>query len=516
MSFPIRVLSGALFCVSLLAAPAGAQQPAEPTSPSTPVPSATPAAPAAAPPAATSTPAPTTQPRSARPVDRIVAVVNDEVITANELQARTRAAQLQLQRQKIQEPPPEILERQVLERMIIDRAQLQMARESGVRVDDATVNAAMARIAEANNMTIPALRQRLEAEGISFNQFREDVRQDILLNRLREREVDGRLQISENELDNFIADQAGVTADGEEINLAQILLRVPENANAQRLDETRQRADDILSQLKGGADFSRLAATYSNASEALQGGALGWRPIERLPTLFLEAIKDVKVGDIAPIVRSPNGFHILKGWSPQRGRGQTRQHQCAGPANPSAAYPAARVRCHARGRRQAPPRGIQLRIEAGQGNSAPWRACISVDPSGSRGGDLGWVYPGDTVPEFERAMNALKINEVSEPVQLALRLASDPGPWSARPKPCRPTARASERGRRCASARATRPIRTGCASCATKPTSSTASTSAARRSARHAAETGAHHGSNPPASDLRSPSPHWPGRWPPM
>ncbi len=353
-----------------------------------------------------------------RPVDRIVAVVNDEVITANELQARTRAAQLQLQRQKIQAPPPEILERQVLERMIIDRAQLQMARESGVRVDDATVNAAMARIAEANNMTIPALRQRLEAEGISFNQFREDVRQDILLNRLREREVDGRLQISENELDNFIADQAGVTADGEEINLAQILLRVPENANAQRLDETRQRADDMLSQLKGGADFSRLAATYSNASEALQGGALGWRPVERLPTLFLEAIKDVKVGDIAPIVRSPNGFHILK----VLGRRSAVEGKLA---STSAPVQQTRVRHILLRVSDVTPEAdvkrrleeFKLRIDAGQVEFGTLARLHSVDPSGSRGGDLGWVYPGDTVPEFERAMNALKLNEVSEPVQ---------------------------------------------------------------------------------------------------
>ena len=416
----MRVLSGTLFCVSLLAGPTGAQQPAAPTSSSAAVP-AGPAAPprsAAAPPAAASPPAPATTARASRPVDRIVAVVNDEVITANELQARTRAAQLQLQRQKIQAPPPEILERQVLERMIIDRAQLQMARESGVRVDDATVNAAMTRIAEANNLTIPALRQRLEAEGVSFNQFREDVRQDILLNRLREREVDGRLQISENELDNFIADQAGVTADGEEINLAQILLRVPENANAQRLDETRQRADEILAQLKGGADFSRLAATYSNAPEALQGGALGWRAVDRLPTLFLDAIKGVKVGEIAPIVRSPNGFHILK----VLGRRSAVEGKLAGTTAPvqqthvrhillrvTDVTPEADVK-----RRLEE---FKLRIDAGQVEFGTLARLHSVDPSGSRGGDLGWVYPGDTVPEFERAMNALKINEISDPVQ---------------------------------------------------------------------------------------------------
>ena len=424
MPYPMRVLMCTLLCVFVSAGPACAQQPTSAPQPAPPAAAAaeSPAAPAnAAAPSTTAPaqPAPPAAPvRNSRPVDRIVAVVNDEVITANELQARTRAAQLQLQRQKIQAPPQDILERQVLERMIIDRAQLQLARESGVRVDDATVNAALVRIAEANNMTIPGLRQRLEAEGVSFNQFRDDVRQDILLNRLREREVDGKLQISESELDNFIADQAGVTADSEEINLAQILLRVPENANAQRIDETRQRADDIIGQLKGGADFSRLAATYSNAPEALQGGALGWRSADRLPTLFLDAIKGIKIGELAPLVRSPNGFHILK----VLGRRSAVEGKLASASTP---VQQSRVRHILLRVTDVTPEAdvkrrleeFKARIEAGQVEFGTLARLHSVDPSGSRGGDLGWVYPGDTVPEFERAMNALKINELSGPVQ---------------------------------------------------------------------------------------------------
>jgi len=372
-------------------------------------------APAPAPRPADAAPAATAA-RTTRPVDRIIAVVNDEVITANELRARTVAAQAQLSRQRIQPPPPEVLERQVLERMIVDRAQLQLARETGVRVDDATVNAAMVRIAEANNMSVQALRQRLEAEGVSFNQFREDVRQDILLNRLREREVDGRLQISESELDSFLADQAGVSGDAEEVNLAQILLRVPESATPQRLEEMRARADELVVQARGGADFARLAASYSNAAEALQGGDLGWRSADRLPTLFLDAIKDVKVGDIAPVVRSPNGFHILKvvgrrnavqaklASAPQQ---QTRVRHIL--LRVSDAAPEAEVR-----RRLEE---FKARIQSGQIEFGSLARLNSLDPSGSRGGDLGWVYPGDTVPEFERAMNALKIGEISEPVQ---------------------------------------------------------------------------------------------------
>jgi peptidyl-prolyl cis-trans isomerase SurA len=420
-----RVLACTLLSL-LCAATALAQQPAPPDplkplpgAPSVAPPSQAPAAPTAAPtvPSTTTAPGPAAGTRAtSRPVDRIVAVVNDEVITANELRARTNSAMIQLQRQKIQPPPAEVLERQVLERMIIDRAQLQLARETGVRVDDATVNAAMGRIAEANNMSVPAMRQRLESEGVSFAQFREDVRQDILLNRLREREVEGKLQISESELDNFIADQAGVTADAEEINLAQILLRVPENANAQRLEETRQRADDLVAQLKGGADFARLAASYSNAPEALQGGAIGWRSTERLPTLFLDAIKGVKVGDIAPLVRSPNGFHILKVLGR---RSAVEATLSSGPVQQthvrhillrtSDVAPEAEVK-----RRLEE---FKLRVQAGQVEFGTLARLHSLDPSGSRGGDLGWVYPGDTVPEFERAMNALKLMEISDPVQ---------------------------------------------------------------------------------------------------
>jgi peptidyl-prolyl cis-trans isomerase SurA len=411
-----RAPSWALFLLFVIALGARAQQPSA-TDAFRPVPGAPAAVQPAPPPAATPLPGTATPAtRSTRPVDRIVAVVNDEVITANELRARTLSAMAQLERQKIQLPPPDVLERQVLERMIVDRAQLQLARETGVRVDDATINAAMGRIAEANNMTVPAMRQRLESEGVSFAQFREDIRQDILLNRLREREVDGRLQISESELDNFIADQSGVTADSEEINLAQILLRVPENSTPQRLEETRTRADDLIAQLKGGADFARLAASYSNAAEALQGGELGWRNTDRLPTLFLEAVKGVKSGEIAPLVRSPNGFHILK----VLGRRSAVAAKMAGGPVQQTHVRHILLRVSDVAPEQEVRRRLEefkLRIEAKQIEFGSLARLHSLDPSGSRGGDLGWVYPGDTVPEFERAMNALKIGEVSVPVQ---------------------------------------------------------------------------------------------------
>lgn len=351
-----------------------------------------------------------------RLLDRIVAVVNDEVITQVELQARVQIAEQQLRRQRINPPARDVLTRQVLERMIVDRAQLQLARETGVRVDDATVNAAIARIAESNGLSLPAFRERLERDGVSFARFREDVRDDIIMARLRDREVDSRIQVAEGEIDNFLAAQTGVEAGATEYNIAQILLRVPEAVSAQRIEEIRRRAEDLLAQLKAGADFARLAASFSAAPEALSGGELGWRTAERLPTLFLDAVKDLKPGELAPIVRSPGGFHVLKLVGK---RSAVASRLATGPVQQthvrhillrvSDLTPEPEVRRRLQDLRDRVVRGGQ---DFGQ-----LARLHSVDPSATRGGDLGWLYPGDTVPEFERAMNQLKPGEVSEPVQ---------------------------------------------------------------------------------------------------
>jgi peptidyl-prolyl cis-trans isomerase SurA len=358
-------------------------------------------------------PAATSAPRS---LDRIIAVVNDEAITESELEARTRVALTQLRRQNINPPPAAVLRRQVLERMIVDRAQIQLARESGVRVDDATVNAALARIAEQSGMSLPQFRERLDKEGISFARFRSDVRDDIVITRLRDREVDSRIQISEGEIDNFLAEQAGVTAGAVEYNLAQILLRVPDNASTDRIEATRRQAEDLMAQLRSGADFARLAASNSASPDALSGGSLGWRTAERLPTLFLDAIKGLQPGSLAPLVRSPGGFHILK----LVGRRDAAEGRLAsGPVEQTRARhillrvsdltPEAEVR-----RRLL---DLRERVVKGGQDFGQLARLHSVDSTATRGGELGWIYPGDTVPEFERAMALLKPGEVSEPVQ---------------------------------------------------------------------------------------------------
>jgi len=340
---------------------------------------------------------------ASRLLDRVVAVVNDEVITQNELNFRARVAEQQLQRQQIATPPREVLLKQVLERMIIDRAQLQMAKETGVRVDDATVNAGIGRIAEQNGMTLPAFRARLEQDGVTFNRFREDVRDDITMVRLRDREVDSRVTVSEGELDNFLAEQAGVAAGTLEFDVAQIQLRVPDSASTEAVEAVRKRADELLAQLKEGADFAKLAASFSSAPEALSGGDLGWRTAERLPTLFLDAVKDLPPGQIGPVVRSPGGFHILK----LSGRRKAAEGKIAtGPVQ------------------QTRVRHILLRVSdltdrivKGGQDFGQLARLHSVDPSSTRGGELGWMYPGDTVPEFERAMEQLKPGDVSDIVQ---------------------------------------------------------------------------------------------------
>lgn len=364
-----------------------------------------------------------TQNKAARSVDRILAVVNDEIITAHELELRLRVAEEQLKRQNIALPPPNVLTRQVLEQMILQRAQLQLARETGVRVDDSTVNATIGRIAEQNGMTLVVLRERLEKEGVSFARYRDDIRDEITLNRLREREVESRIQISEGEVENYLAAQSNsgnAVGGGAQYNVAQILLRVPEGSSPDRIEAVRQRAENLRAQLRSGADFAQLAASYSAGAEALQGGEIGWRSEERLPSLFFNAVKDLQPGQISAVVRSPGGFHVLK----LVGRRSAQEAASAGPATAPLLQQTHVRHILLRVTDITPEAEVKRRLEElrdrvtqGKQDFGQLARLHSVDPSSTRGGDLGWLYPGDTVPEFERVMAALAPNEVSAPVQ---------------------------------------------------------------------------------------------------
>jgi peptidyl-prolyl cis-trans isomerase SurA len=348
-------------------------------------------------------------------LDRVVAVVNDEVLTQTELDYRVRLAEAQLARQRISPPAQDVLRKQILERMILDRAQVQQARENGVRVDDATVNASIGRMAEQNTLTPQAMREKIEADGVPFAQFREDMRDEITMMRLRDHEVDGKIQVSEGEIDNFLAEQGKASANATEYQISQILIGVPEIASPEYVERARQRAEGIMEQIRQGGDFARLAAGYSASPEALQGGDLGWRTLERMPALFAETVRKLSAGQVGPLVRSPVGFHILKLVGVRdtsnvrltnKAVAQTRARHIL--LRVTDVMPEAEVRHRLDDLRE--------RIRGGQDFSQLARL-YSVDPSSTRGGDLGWLYSGDTVPPFEAAMNALAVNEISAPVQ---------------------------------------------------------------------------------------------------
>ena len=360
------------------------------------------------------TPALSTTPRSRVVLaDRIVAVVNDEVITLRDLGERMLVVKGQLGRQKVPLPADEVLERQVLERLIVDRAQLQFARDSAIRVDDAQLDRAIGRIAEENRMALTQFRDLLERDGIPFARFREDIRNDILISRVRDREIDSRVAISEGEIDNYLAEsQRSTSTAGSEINLGQVLVRVPENATPEQLAERRARAEEALAQLRGGADFGRVSASFSEAPEALSGGALGYRPEDRLPQLFIDAIAGLKAGEVSGIVKSPNGFHILKlldrrGGAQKAAVTQTRARHILIRTNELVSQEQAR-------RRLA---DLKERLDNKAADFADLARLHSNDGSASQGGDLGWIYPGDTVPEFEKTINELKPGDVSAPFQ---------------------------------------------------------------------------------------------------
>jgi peptidyl-prolyl cis-trans isomerase SurA len=344
-------------------------------------------------------------------VDRIVAVVNSEVITSREVEERVKAVTRQLRQQGTPLPPADVLEKQMLERMIIDRLQMQLAKETALRIDDLQVDRTLARIAESNKMSLSDFRRKLETEGIKFDLFREEVRTEITLSRLREREVDSRIVVSDNEMEFFLGQQEGSKAAASEYNLAHILLRLPEQSSPEQVARQRSRAEEVLKQSREGADFGKLAVSFSDAPDALQGGSMGWRERDRLPELFVDALAAMKPGELSPVLRSPAGFHVVK-LVEQRGGGvaaqveQTRARHIL--VKTSEVVSEADAKRKLNNMRDRIVNGIDF------GELAKLN---SDDGSASKGGDLGWIYPGDTVPEFERVMDGLKIGELSQPFQ---------------------------------------------------------------------------------------------------
>lgn len=344
------------------------------------------------------------------PIDHVVAVVNDEVITRLELSRRYDEVIQSLAKKNTPLPPRPVLEKQLLDRMITERALQQYARSTGIRVDPNQVERTLQRIAQQNKMELPELKAALEKEGQTLDRFRDNVRNEILVARARERDVENKITISDAEIEGYLQTQAQQGADTE-FHFGHILVTVPENASPEQIQARRARAQEIVDNLAKGADFAQLSASYSDAPNALQGGDSGWRPSGQLPTLFVDALKPLQVGQVAPLLKSPNGFHILK-LIEKRGRDvpltvtQTHARHILIKTNEITSESDARNRL------------LQLKERLDNGVKFEELARLhSDDGSASKGGDLGWVSPGDTVPEFEKAMDALQPNQISGPVQ---------------------------------------------------------------------------------------------------
>ena len=376
-----------------------------------PKPAATPAAPAAS----AAVPARAAAPAAPQQADYIVAVVNSEPVTNNEVRARMARAARQLQERGAPVPPADELRKAVLERLIAERAELQYARETGLKVDDSALAQAELSIARQNQLdSVEQLHQRIQQEGIPLKEFRDDIRNQVLLARLREREIDPRMKISAAEVDKFIREQTGAAPGGTDLNLAMILVAVPEGASPAEVARLKARADDVARRAKAGEDFGKLAGEFSEANNrGRDGGELGLRPADRYPELFQRSVARARVGEVVGPVQSAAGFHILKVIERKQNKDlpevkipQTHAEHILLKVGPTQSEQVAKERLA----------DFKRRIQSGQATFEQLARQYSQDGSAAEGGDLGWVAPGQLVPEFEQAMNNLNPGQISEPV----------------------------------------------------------------------------------------------------
>jgi peptidyl-prolyl cis-trans isomerase SurA len=350
-----------------------------------------------------------------QPADYIVAVVNSEPITNSEV--RTRAVRFAQQLQEQGQPVPakgEFL-RQVVERLITEKAQLQVARENGVKIEGAQIDQAEQHIARTNQMSVDELRRRLQADGSSVQQFRDDLRDQLMLQRLREREFVSKGRVSELEIDQYLAQQEAAAKDPNniELNLGHILVGVPERATDAQVAQAQAKAQRALERARAGEDFAKLGQEYADGREVgATGTPVGARPADRLPPLFVQAVQNVPEGGVSNIVRSAAGFHIIKVFERRRG-GLAGATVVQSHARHILLRPGANLTEAQAVQRLA---DFKRRILAGQADFAQLARENSQDASAGNGGDLGWASPGLFVPEFEEAMNSLAPGQIADPV----------------------------------------------------------------------------------------------------
>ncbi len=344
-------------------------------------------------------------------IDRIVAVVNDDVIVYSEMQARLRTVVEQLGKAGVPAPPKDVLEKQVLEQLILDRLQLQIGSTTGIRVDDEALNRQIADIARQNNLSLREFRDILARDGYNFAAFREEIRSELIKSRVQQRQVQDRVQVTDRDIDNYLATREKQGGNNPEYRVGHILIAVPDGASPEELADARDEAEDIVARLNAGANFGRTAAAESDGRQALEGGDLGWRKAEELPTLFENIVPKLDKGELSEIVRSSSGFHIIKLMDTRGAErlviNQTHARHILVKTNEIISNDQARSRL------------VVLRSRIVNGTDFDELARANSDDGGSavKGGDLGWLSSGDTIPPFEKAMDALAVDEISKPFE---------------------------------------------------------------------------------------------------
>ena len=342
-------------------------------------------------------------------LDKVIAIVDDDVVLQSELDARLAVIYAQIQQSGTQAPPQEILIQQVLERLISERLQLNIAYNAGVRITDEEVNQAMARIAANNQLSMDEYIAQIHAEGGTVANVREDIRNEISIMRVQQGRVMRRIQISEQELDNFLNSEEGRFLTSPDVNVGQILLSVPTGSSNEEIDSIMARAENILDQVNNGVDFRQLAIANSADQSALQGGDLGWRKMAQLPGVFIDAVEQLELGEVSEPIRSAAGFHLLKLYE-RRGGGERLVEQHF--ARHILIKPN-----QIRDEQATVDQLNQLRDRAIAGEDFGDLSKEFSEDTGSalKGGELGWSTPGMFVPEFEETMNSIALNEISMP-----------------------------------------------------------------------------------------------------
>jgi peptidyl-prolyl cis-trans isomerase SurA len=351
---------------------------------------------------------------SPRQADFIVAVVNAEPITNQEVQALRRRISRDAARIGAAIADSAQLNRQALEQLINEKAQLQQARDSGIKIDEEAIDQAENNVAANNQLTLAEMRKRIAQEGLSLKAYRDQLRDQLMLTRVREREVEARIRVSDLEIERYLQEQ--IQAQGgqapSELNLAMVLIAVPENSSEAQIKTLQERAEDVARRARSGENFASLARNFSEAADkGANGGEMGLRAADRYPELFLNATRNLRVGGTSPVVRSGAGFHILKVLDRRQGQAtlmvtQTRARHIL--LRPTAQMPQAQVVARLNELRQ--------NIVSGKADFAVLARQLSQDGSAAQGGDLGWANPGMFVPEFEQLMNRLRPGQVGEPL----------------------------------------------------------------------------------------------------